>query len=66
MGKTIEKVLNNKLKLRLAGAASIIVSYVFVSLAIDSASLWQYLLTIVFFVAGIKLFIRSFKTHGNK
>lgn len=53
-------------KLLAASAVSLLLSYVFVSLALDTARYWQYLLAIIFLVFGIKFLISSFKTHGNK
>lgn len=66
MGKAQKIILNTKPKVFGAAAGSLLLSYVFASLAIDTAYYWQYLLAIIFLVLSIKLFIRSFRIHGNK
>lgn len=66
MGKALDKALNTRPKLLGAAAVSLILSYVFASLAIDRGFIWQYVVAIVLLVYGIKYLIRSLKTHGNK
>ena len=44
----------------------LILAYALVSRAIDTGSYWQYLGTFLLIILTIKLFIRSFKTNGDK
>jgi hypothetical protein len=46
------------------GAVELLLAYGFASWAIDSGSLWQYALAIIFLVGGLRNFIRIF--HHNK
>ncbi|MGA3150666.1 MAG: hypothetical protein ABSD10_03610 [Candidatus Saccharimonadales bacterium] len=44
----------------------LVISYGFVSWAINSGSLWQYVLAIVFFVWAVKVFVRAVRRIFNR
>lgn len=53
------------------GLGELLVAYLFVSLAIESGSIWQYLIAILLVVGGINNLIRVFvaekpKSNGKK
>ena len=50
----------------LFGIAELLVAYLLVSLAIDSGSLWQYGLAILFTIGGLNNLVRVFMTGGIK
>lgn len=66
MRKTVDSVLNSRAKLQSVGIVCFVMAYVFGSLAIDTASYWQYLLTFVFLILGVKYLSLSFKKNGKK
>lgn len=66
MAKAKATILDTRPKLLSAAVVSLVLSYIFASLALDTAYYWQYILAIIFIVTGIKFLIRSFKIHGNK
>jgi hypothetical protein len=48
------------------GLGELLLAYLFVSLAINSGSLWQYALSIILFVGAIQNFVRIFRTPKNE
>lgn len=48
------------------GLIELIVAYLFISLAIDSGSIWQYVVAIVLAVGTVNNFIRAFTLGGVK
>jgi hypothetical protein len=48
------------------GLAELGLSYLFISLAINSGSLWQYALAIIFFAGSVQNLARIFKTSINE
>lgn len=66
MGKSKNSMLDTRPKLLISAVLSLLLSYIFASLAIDTAYYWQYLLAIIFLVMGLKFLIRTFKSNGNK
>jgi hypothetical protein len=48
------------------GLAELGLAYLFISLAINSGSLWQYALAIIFFAGSIQNLVRIFKTAKNE
>jgi len=46
------------------GLTELAVAYLLVSLAIDSASLWQYGLAILFTIGGVNNLVRAFSAGG--
>jgi hypothetical protein len=48
----------------LFGLAELMAAYLFVSLAIDSGSLWHYGLAILFAIGGLNNLVRVFTTGG--
>jgi hypothetical protein len=48
------------------GFAELGLSYIFISLAIDSASLWEYAAGIILLVGGIQNLVRIFRTSKHE
>jgi predicted tellurium resistance membrane protein TerC len=50
----------------IGGIIGLILAYALVSRAIDTGSYWQYLGTFLLLILSIKLFIRTFRSNGDK
>jgi hypothetical protein len=48
------------------GLAELVVAYLFISLAINSGQMWQYLIAVILVVGAINNLIRSFSVRGVK
>lgn len=62
MGRTISDIdkFHKTRKGKLVfGVSELIIAYLFVSLAIDSGSLWQYTAAILMFIGGLNNLVRS-------
>lgn len=57
---------NSKPRLLAAAALGLVATYIFASLAVDTAKYLYYLLALVSFVVSVKFIVRSFKTNGKK
>jgi len=61
--------VKQRLLLLLATIAQLLLAYIFISFAINSGSLWEYGLTLVFFIWGLRSigqFIRTFIDNGKR
>ncbi len=68
-GETIDRIdrFHKTKKGRLSfGIAEILVAYLFVSLAINSGSIWQYAAAIILTIGAVNNLIRSFAAPGVK
>ena len=54
------------LQLALSGVVGLLLSYAFIARALDTASYWLYLGSIVFFGLSVLLVVRSFKKYYGK
>lgn len=66
MAQSLNNTLNSRPKLLVAFVVSLALSYLFISLAIDSGSYWHYGPSLGFLWLGVKASIRAVKHHGEK
>lgn len=69
MNKTIQdidKFHQTKRGKLIFGTTEILLAYVVVSRAIDTGSLWQYLIFLILFVGGINNLVRVFVSSKNE
>lgn len=66
MTKKAASKRNEQATTALGGILGIVLAYAFISRAFSTGSYWQYALSIIFFVLGAKLLMRTFKhLYGN-
>lgn len=68
-GETIDRIdrFHKTKKGRLSfGIAEILVAYLFLSLAINSGSLWQYAAAVILFIGAANNLVRAFALKGVK